>query len=338
MILVKTVKYIFKSLFNNAVIVENRKRKWYQALIIFIVALILSLIPTIVSTASIKGSSIIESGTQSVDEGLIAFSSVVHEKGIVFKVSDNSDEKSHFKKILTINDPKLWEDFKKEYPNGYEYIRKDNGTDVKRFVVNYYDMSESELTEELNKIRNRVYNPNSINEREREPIVSQMLIGREISYIIVYTKNAESWDKFSATRTLNYRDFQSNEEVISSYVGENAIKNWASFINTGYGNIKTSLVFTQIGIFAGINILVAFFMALVVFIITRGKRNPNRDIKFIETIKIVGVASLSPAILSCIFGFLIPAYATMMFMMLLGLRIMWMASKYLSPYAQQQAK
>lgn len=331
-ILVKTVKYIFKSLVNNSVIVENRKRKWYQALIIFIVALILSLIPTIVSTASVKGSSIIETGTRSLDEGLIAFSSEVHEKGIVFKVVDNTDEKTSYKKILTINDSQKWKD---NYPNGFEYIRKDNGEDVKRLVVNYYDMNEDELTEQLNKIRNRVYDPKSLKDEEKEPIVSQVLIGREISYIIVYAKNAESWSSYSATRTLNYRDFQSNEEVISSYVGNNSIKNWISFINTGYGNIKTSLVFAQIGIFAGINIAVAFFMALVVFIITRGKRNPNRDIKFIETIKIVGVASLSPAILSCLFGFLIPAYATMMFMMLLGLRIMWMASKCLSPYAQQ---
>lgn len=328
----KTIKYIFKSLVNNSVIVENRKRKWYQALIIFIVALILSLVPTIVSIASIKGSSIIETGTQALDEGLIAFSSAVHEKGIVFKVTDNSEEKTHYKKILTINDTQLWKD---NFADGFEYSRKNGSQDVKRLIVNYYDMNESELTEELNKIRNRVYDESSLKDEEREPIVSQMLIGREISYILVYPKSAKTWTEYSATRTLNYRDFQSNEEVISSYVGDNAIKNWASFINTGYGNIKTSLVFTQIGIFAGINIAVAFFMALVLFIITRGKRNPNRDIKFIETIKIVGVASLAPAILSCLFGFLIPAYATMMFMMMLGLRIMWMASKCLSPYAQQ---
>lgn len=332
MILVKTIKYIFKTLVNNSVIVENRKRKWYQALIIFLVALILSLVPTIVSVASIKGSSIIETGTQSLDEGLIAFSSAVHEKGIVFKVTDNSDAKAHYKKIITINDPQLWKD---NFADGFEYSRKDGSVDVKRLVVNYYDKNESELTEELNKIRNRVYDKNSLKVEEREPIVSQMLIGRETSYILVYAKNAESWSKYSAVRTLNYRDFQSNDEVISSYVGDNAIKNWISFINTGYGNIKTSSVFAQIGIFAGINIAVAFFMALVLFIITRGKRNPNRDIKFIETIKIVGVASLAPALLSCLFGFLIPAYATMMFMMLLGLRIMWMASKCLSPYAQQ---
>lgn len=71
---------------------------------------------------------------------------------------------------------------------------------------------------------------------------------------------------------------------------------------------------------------------------TRGKKNPFREIKFIETMKMIGVAALCPAIISCLVGFIMPGYAPLLFMLTLGMRVMWMSTKTLSPYQQPQNK
>lgn len=330
---VKSIKYIFKTLFNNARIVEGRKRKWYEALIVFVLAIILSVVPTIVSIASVQGSSIITSSTNSMDVALVDFSKNLNAHGIKFFVRENDDkEKSNYSKIIEINDIALWNE---AYPNGfYSYSRNDADKLVERLRVYYYDVDENGIAEKVNDLRKRVYNKDSENEEEKQPIVSHMFIGRDVIYILKYSKDATSWESPSASRSLNFSDFDLDTEIISCYHDEHALSNWTTFIDKGYSSVKTSLLFAQVGIYMGINIAVSFFMGLVIFIITRGKKNPFREIKFTESMKMIGIASLCPALLCCILGFLMPAYSTMMFMMFLGVRIMWMSSKCLSPYTQ----
>ena len=87
----------------------------------------------------------------------------------------------------------------------------------------------------------------------------------------------------------------------------------------------TSLLF--LGIYVGL----VFVMGLLVFVLTRGKNNMFNYLTFIDTQKIVWWACLTPAILAMILGFILTNFAQMMFIVLLGLRVMWISMKQLRP-------
>lgn len=322
----KPIKYIFKSLFNNAVILEGRKRKWYESFIVFLLAMIVALVPTVVSISSIKGSEILESNTNSVETALVEFSRTINEEGIKLVVKENGEVKN-----LTINDTNKWD---KEY---YSYTHYDGDKSVERLrVYLLLDSDSEEIAKKITDLQAQVYNPESENEQEKTPISSFFVLGKESGYLCVYAKNAKAWNSPSSARYITYDNFENGQEVISSFVGDHALDNWKTFINKGYSHTKVVSLFRQLGIFAGINVLVSLFMSLMIFIVTRGKRNPYRDYKFSEALKIVGIASLSPALISLLLGFILPQqYATMIFMVLLGIRIMWLSSRNLNPVVQQ---
>jgi hypothetical protein len=75
----------------------------------------------------------------------------------------------------------------------------------------------------------------------------------------------------------------------------------------------------------------AAMMTFIIFVMTRGKNNPNRDLKFKDTLKIGAWALLSPALLTIVAGGLFPEFAPTAFVLFVGLRLMWLSSKYLRP-------
>jgi hypothetical protein len=87
----------------------------------------------------------------------------------------------------------------------------------------------------------------------------------------------------------------------------------------------------QTGLTFVVNSIMALLMSVVIFIMTRGKMNPNRSIKFLEAMKIGAWSLLSPALLTVIAGGLFPEFAPTAFVLFVGLRLMWLSSKYLRP-------
>ncbi len=340
MFAMKPFRYVLKSLFNNSVIIEGRKRKWIESFIIFIIAMIVALIPSIVTIASVKGSSILSSNANGADEGLVYFSETMKEKNIKFEIKEEDGTK-----IITMNDPdNNWansNDPEHFYaPDSYQYffyersdrIIEEDGTYSDKLVqrLRVYlalDLNSDDFNKKVSEIQAQ--------EITAIGISSFLIIGKTECFLCVYSKNAESWSSPFATRYMKYDRFK-NGEVMSSYTGEHSLSNWKEFIDVGYKSTKIVTLFTQVGIYAAINVIISLFMVLMIFIITRGKHNPYRDYKFVEAMKIVGVASLSPAILSALIGFIFPSFSTMLFMVMLGIRIMWLTSRNLNPSIQQQ--
>jgi hypothetical protein len=76
-------------------------------------------------------------------------------------------------------------------------------------------------------------------------------------------------------------------------------------------------------------------MGLMMFLLTRGKRNPNRNLNFWITTKIAAWICFTPAVLAMIVGFVWSAAAGIGFIVLMGLRTMWLSMRQLSPAMQQ---
>ena len=122
----------------------------------------------------------------------------------------------------------------------------------------------------------------------------------------------------------------------SEYVAE-VKKNYQSLLTVGYEATKISLTWLNTGILTGINAGVILLLGLVLFLITRGKRNPYRIITIWQCQKIAYWAAPAPAVLAMALGFLLSNMSGMsslsmfMFLFLYGLRIMWTSMKAFSP-------
>ena len=82
----------------------------------------------------------------------------------------------------------------------------------------------------------------------------------------------------------------------------------------------------------GIYLLMLLFMGLMVLPINSGKRNIFNYLKFGICLKMAAWSSITPAVLSLILGFVLPAYAIMYSFCLIRLaRVMWMSMKQLRP-------
>ena len=103
------------------------------------------------------------------------------------------------------------------------------------------------------------------------------------------------------------------------------------FANDSYINQRVKTFWMNSGLYYGIYLVLGVFMGLMIFLLTRGKANPNRGLTFWITTKISWIACVAPAILAMIAGFFWSMAAGLGFIVLFGLRIMWLSMRSLSP-------
>ena len=119
----------------------------------------------------------------------------------------------------------------------------------------------------------------------------------------------------------------------SSYVS--GVKaNYNEIFNEVYLTSKNKTFWTYCGIFYGVYLVLVVFMGLMLFLLSRGKNNPMNYLTFWTTFKMACWSTLAPAVLAMVLGFLLASYATLFFIILYGLRIMWMSMRQLRPMAQ----
>ena len=125
----------------------------------------------------------------------------------------------------------------------------------------------------------------------------------------------------------------SKENMTASEYREHIVSSWKQVFSAGWDETRISSGWQYTGICMAINVGVTFLLGLMVFLMTRGKNNPFRIYTFWDAQKIGYFASLCPALLSLL-GFipLLSQLGMFLYMLLFGLRIMWMSTKSLRPY------
>lgn len=107
--------------------------------------------------------------------------------------------------------------------------------------------------------------------------------------------------------------------------------NWKTFFDRSYIDTRWRSAWTSTGIMAGVDAGVILFMGFMIWILTRGKNNPFRIYSFWDGQKIAYYASLTPGIIALILGFLLSQMAMMLFVLVCGVRIMWLSMRTLKP-------
>lgn len=344
----KTLKLIFKSLLNNGAVMEGRFQPWYIALILFVLSVVFATYPTFTQINGRNGSAFLSGNTYSLENALTNLSETLYEEDIQLIVKSNVvGEQTRYQ---LMNEGTLWSDhFTTNYPGTafgyYEYTVNS----APRLRVFYQAEQTDEATTEFinNLLALETGNPT---------ISSFMMLARNAVYVYVYNPISIANEtvagngfiaSFNGTYDLvplntnlglfitldadgNYVDPSTWTQNVDAYIAR-VFQNWNVFFDQSFAFSKSILLWAQTGLTFIVNIIMAFLMSVVIFIMTRGKTNPNRGMRFGETMKIGAWALLSPALLTIVAGALFPEFSATAFVLFVGLRLMWLSSKYLRP-------
>ncbi len=191
---------------------------------------------------------------------------------------------------------------------------------------------------------------NSVSVDPNAKVTSHLVLGKYNLYFRVYnpTKVESGTDYLRSTQGVAFGLKESvtishfNKENINGQPIQNTSpdyvsqvnENWHELVNQAYGPVKTISFWTTTGINGAIYLVLSVFIGLIFFITTRGKYNPNRDIRFLEAMRIGAWLLLTPALLTLIVGSFMPTYASLVYIMTLGMRTVWMSMKSVQPPAK----
>ena len=343
------LKRIFSSLFNNGTVMEGAKQPWYLAVLLFFVSMVLATSPTYTQIANQDGSDFLSGTLFSIDNGLQVFSESLDEEGvdlIVRKTTINDEER-----VSLVNEGTTWSTAFTSVNNNDasfpSFMYTVNG-DVRLRVYYQGALSDEDSTAFINAL--------TALEAGNDAISSFMFLGTTSLYVYVYqplalangTATGSSYvSGFSGTYDAvplgtnlasfiaqdldgNFVDPSTQNTDYQAYA-DRVFENWKQFFDQSYEFSRGFLLWAQTGLTFAVNMIMALMMSVVIFIMTRGKMNPNRSIKFFEALKIGAWSLLSPALLTVIAGGLFPEFAPTAFVLFVGLRLMWLSSKYLRP-------
>ena len=117
----------------------------------------------------------------------------------------------------------------------------------------------------------------------------------------------------------------------------NAYNQWKAFFDKAYESPRNSLAWKYVGIYFGMDIATALIMGLMLFLLSKTKASLIKY-RFLEALKMVFFASVSPALIALILGFMVPSFQSMAFLMCYILRITWLGMKATNPPSAQAVR
>ena len=351
----RTVKNLFASLIKNDSAIDGAKTApWWIAVILFVIGTFLPIIPIMVNNSKTYGAQYISGNIYGYEQGLATTAIELKEKGYAFKVSNNN-------LIETYNGEEVKETY--EVVDGFskdetaiaEYITKRNGVEQYSFQIFYSDRPYNKGTKSIAKliqtIESRQYVVGTTQRFDSE-IHDKKSALYNPSYLLLfkegfYSKVYKTDTRTAAAATYTGYDWKNAkfDELLTNILAvtnvdqnladinyvKGVLNNFKVIANDSYKNQKTYTFWFQSGLYYGIYLALGVFMGLMLFLLTRGKNNPNRNLTLWVGIKISWWITLTPAILAMILGFIWSQAAGLAYIVLIGLRTMWLSMRSLNP-------
>ena len=341
-----------KSLINNDACIEGgRTKRWFFAIIFAVLSLVLAVLPIMVTSLQAQGSDFTAGNyLYNYDNAIVAFSDSLADNNLSMVVSEDANgrflavDKTQWEAAYTANAYKQYVHLNNDSKVDFEVYYTEA---VGQEFVDYYTLVSQNKSpidgswrEAADTARSTSY---LIFGRERmvgqlfQPGNTTALSGVSGDYLKLNLgfdfKSMATVEIDGVTYVTSHDDKFSEPNGFLSIDGyRSQIQNrWNDVYDAVYYNTKMVTARDSTLIMLGVDALLIFFMGLMIFILTRGKRNPFRIYTFWETQKIAYWASFTPSLLALIFGFIFTEYAVMIFVMLIGVRIMWMSMKSLKP-------
>lgn len=352
----KTLKFLWQSLYKNEPVI-TQPQKWWLAVIIFFVSLIFSVSGTLIqgyqSDASVIYTTTYETA---LDKGYSYFAQDIDDYTSGYDTVLQDDD------ILAVVDGKLIADGKFAYVelnettaaagssiepqatytqvNGDEEITIldvycfngvdpiNNSTDltlISTFVDNHILEVDSSGTATAVPHSYMIYTPTSV-----QVVVYKAIDGTATdSSIASVIGDLTTYDNFDLG-TLKYTDGElaTSDEIIDNLI---------AFVDEAYSSVKIQSAWIQTGVYAAMNAGVILVGGLIFFISTRSKGS-RMHFKFLESLKIGAFLSLTPAIITFITSFFFSTYSSYVFLLVFAFRLMSSISKLSADNAPKNDK
>ena len=342
----ETVKDGFASLINNAAAIRGAKNgPLWLTILFFIFAIILPIIPLFVAQAKTNGSSFLNSYSYGLERYVTSLAIDLRENNVEFEIKDH---------LLSVNENGADVDFA-EYGINKPYVGYEDAVSHQYdFVVYLSDATTNADKTAFNKlVTSTYYEAGTINKtasQENTYIPSYMILFKNGVYVAIYS-SAQKVVAYSYSGDFN--TIKDNNECLKTLLtvtdkdGNNIMpdiinndyitgvyKNFKKFLDKSYETLKVKNTWVSsaiyLGIFFGLNVVMGFLM----WLLTRGKNNPNNYYTPWLTEKIQARMALAPALITLIVGFFLTSQTMLIYIITIGMRVMWVSMKELRPVQQ----
>ena len=331
----------FGGLISNQRAMDGAKTNpWWVAVIIGIFGIVLPVLPITISQAKTYGASFLASNKYNFDQNIASLTVQMLKDGDEFVV--NNDHLLEYQPAEGL-------------PARGDYepiITKVNSSDGQYELMIYYMTGDySGLTAFIESIDARQYKVGTTSIAVAEDVKyapSYMLLFKEGLYVRLNKYNStEAGSNTYTNFKTDWKQFEPGHKLLAGTLGDLVLteidpntngevkdkiyKNWEEVFNKSFISQKRYNTWVTSAIFFGIYFGLLILMGLLLFLLTRGKNNVFNYLKFMDTEKMAWWSSLAPGILAMIVGFIFSRFAQMAFIVLFGLRVMWIAMKQLRP-------
>ena len=350
----KSLKFIFSSLFSNEKIInESKKQPWWLAIVLILFSCIIALIPNFVSVMTVQGSNVITSNTNSgIDYSLKQFS-------VEYLSKEENKLYVENEKLILANTAS------KTSIDDYYLLDEVKHNETISLAVYYVDFTEQEsaqyktFNEKLSKVITKIKASRPITDTTESNLYSSLILGKETVFLMLCNKDAKCSYKANADGSFtisnetgilnnmsgNYVGINKDVADLNSYYSgntesekvNNAYNQWKAFFDKAYESPRNSLAWKYVGIYFGMDIATALVMGLMLFLLSKTKASLIKY-RFLEALKMVFFAAVSPALIALILGFMVPSFQSMAFLMCYILRITWLGMKATNPPSAQAVR
>lgn len=341
----------FGSLISNASAIRGAKAgPLWLTIVMFILSIILPIIPMFVAQANLKGSSFLNTYSYGLERYVTVMAlDLKDNRNVEFSIDDQH--------LLSVNEngsavtfddyrnlnPVPFAKYENSVTHQYDFILYLSNARTSK-EKSTYDNAIKGITYEVGTTTiapegDSLYHPN------------YMVLFEDGVYVCTYANNSTKAAVASYTgdfktikanpacleTLLTVKDKEGNV-IATSLANDDYVngvyKNFKKFLDKSYETLKIKNVWVSSAIYLGIFFGTSVLMGFLMWLLTRGKNNPNNYYTPWLTMKIQGRLGLSPALITLIAGFFLTSYAPMIFILTIGLRVMWVSMKELRPIQQ----
>ena len=346
----------FRSLVSNQACVDGGKEApWWIGVIFLVLGVSLPVIPTVVSLQKAYGSSFVASYNYGSDRGIANTAIQYKNENFEFRVVDK--KLSYYKDGAAYDIPAAGN---LGTETTFKYLVRDdmiNGAyNFRLYVTSEVDVDKSNrnLTNLVNALANDKYiygttTPwdDSYADAGKTAYTPSYAVIAPDTMAVVLMKNGEATVATSSLAGMSWQYTENCDLLARLFEGVDTSKiasdkkeldtvwnHWRAILDEGYHAQRDKTTLNTTLLYLGIYVILVFFLGLMVFLLTRGKNNPFRYIKFFPSMKIAWWACFTPGLLAMILGFLLGQsniIGQMGFIVLASIRIMWLSMRQLRP-------
>ena len=339
------LKNIFGSLVSNQCAIDAAKTlPWWSGIIVLLLGVLLPIIPLVVTVANTHGSNFLNATNYGLDRDLSVLTLQLHQNGKEFKVDDN--KYLHYYENGTEVLPNTEQDLvpiaryvnttATQYEFDIYYTRREqadipNLDDLvktiaeTKYVKGTMDKKSTQEDTECYTPSFLILHPNGLFTR----LYKHSSVTAVGNYSGDWKCTDSNVDLLTRVLTIEGKTIPTEIKDLEYMTG--VYNNYKVLFDECYITTINRMYILNTTVYFGIYIGIVILLGLLIFALTRGKRNVNRYLKWYQCQFIMYWSSLAPGILAMIFGFLLSTYASMFFIILMGLRGMWLSMRQLSP-------